>query len=306
MLLLMLCSWLTPRQAAAASYVDEAYNYQVMLNGANTIRIKVPVYNEKSDDHWVCDGNLKVSVADDKGNFGNEQVVFWWREDESKAGHDNDHSDLWCKFKTQAGGSFDVTQGNSSNHFTLTKADGELRRLVYENSDGRTYDVTVVWRLPYDLLGKTLKFSWDVKCDYTNGLAWDTSYSVTGLSNTTISVPKAQSTVAPQVTLATMSYSESGKLELPWFIASNGLTAVHYEYTDGDGSTIKKELPVKENNSTIYLDATEPHNNFRVVVSYLDNNNYPIENVSSEIQNLKMIHAPVGLTARPSGDHASQ
>jgi hypothetical protein len=60
---------------------------------------------------------------------------------------------------------------------------------------------------------------------------------------------------------------------------------------------------VKENNSTIYLDATEPHNNFRVVVSYLDNNNYPIENVSSEIQNLKMIHAPVGLTARPSGDH---
>ena len=303
MLLLMLCSWLTPRQASAASYVDEAYNYQVMLNGANTIRIKVPVYNEKSDDHWVCDGNLKVSVADDKGNFGDEQVVFWWREDESKAGHDNDHSDLWCKFKTQAGGSFDVTQGNSSNHFTLTKADGELRRLVYENSDGRTYDVTVVWRLPYDLLGKTLKFSWDVKCDYTNGLVWDTSYSVTGLSNTTISVPKAQSTVAPQVTLATMSYSESGKLEIPWFIASNGLTAVHYEYTDGDGSTIKKELPVKENNSTIYLDATEPHNNFRVVVSYLDNNNYPIENVSSEIQNLKMIHAPVGLTARPSGDH---
>ena len=301
MLLLMLCSWLMPRQAAAASYVDEAHNYQVMLNGANTIRIKVPVYNEKADDHWVCDGNLKVTVTDEKGNFVGEQTLFCWKSDEK--GHDNDESDLWCKFKTLAGGSLDVTQGNSSDHFTLTKADGEQRREVYENSDGRTYDIVVVWRLPYDLLGKTLKFSWEVKCDYTNGLVWDTSYSVTGLSNSTISVPVAESTVAPQVTMATMSYSESGKLEIPWFIANNKLTAVCYEYVNSEGKTIRHELPVKENNSTIYLDATEPHNHFHVVVSYLDGNDYPIENVSSEVQDLMMIHAPIGLTARPTGDH---
>ncbi len=31
---------------------------------------------------------------------------------------------------------------------------------------------------------KTLRFSWWVRCDYTNGLAWDTQYEVTGLSST--------------------------------------------------------------------------------------------------------------------------
>ena len=301
-LFVFLCAWLFPRQAMAASYVDEAYNYQVMLSGANTIRIKVPVYNEKADDHWVCNGNLKVQVADDKGNFGSEQTLFWWREDESSKGHDNDESTLWCKFRTYVGGSFDVTQGNSSNHFTLTQGAGELRRLVYENSDGRTYEIIVEWRLPYDLLGKTLKFSWDVKCDYTNGIAWSTEYSVTGLSSTTITVPTAQDVVVPQATLATMSFSESGKLEIPWFIASNDLTAVRYEYTNANGTTVKKDLPVKENNGTIYLNATEPHDNFHIVVSYKDNSGYLIENVSSEVQKLMMIHAPVGFSARTLGD----
>lgn len=155
----VLIPFLLPLKASAASYVDEAYNYQLTLNGSNTIRLKVPVYNEKSDDHWVCNGNIYVQVANDKGEFGSKQALFYWREDESSKGHDNDESDLWCRFRTAVGGSFDVTQGNSSNHFTLTSGDGEQRRLVYENADGRTYDIIAVWRLPYDLLGKTLKFS---------------------------------------------------------------------------------------------------------------------------------------------------
>ena len=293
---------LLPGRAMADAYVERTYNYMVTLNGANTIRIKVPVYDEDGADHWVSNGNLKLQVADDKGNFGAEQTAFWWREDESSDGHDNDHSDLWCKFSTSVGGSFDVTQGNSASHFTLTKGDGTLRRLVYENND-RTYDVTVVWRLPYDFLGKTLKFSWDVKLDYTNGLAWDTQYDVKGLSATTIAMPKAADVVYPQTTMATISYSEQGKLEIPWFIGSDKVTAARYEYTDANGNIVSENRPANENNGTIYLNATEPHNNFHVIVSYRDNNDYLIENISSATQNLKMIHAPVCLTATPLGGH---
>ena len=298
----VLIPFLLPLKASAASYVDEAYNYQLTLNGSNTIRLKVPVYNEKSDDHWVCNGNIYVQVANDKGEFGSKQALFYWREDESSKGHDNDESDLWCRFRTAVGGSFDVTQGNSSNHFTLTSGDGEQRRLVYENADGRTYDIIAVWRLPYDLLGKTLKFSWDVKCDYTNGLAWSTEYSVSGLSDVTITMPDAESVVSPQVTMATIAYSESGKLEIPWFIASNKLTAARYEYIDHQGNTVRQELPTNSNSGTIYLDATVPHKSFRVVVSYKDDNNYEIANVASESQDLKMVHAPEGLIATPLAD----
>ena len=227
-------------------------------------------------------------------------IIWAWTKDENS--HDNDDSDLWTKFWTAMDGSFDITQGNSGSHFTLTKGDGTLRRLVYENSDGNTYDFTAVWRVPYDLLGKTLKFSWNVKCDYTNGLAWDTHYSVSP-SGCEITLPKAQATIAPQATMATMSYSEVGQLEMPWFMGATTLTAVRYEYVDAYGITVWKEMPTNENNGTIYLDATVPHDNFAVVVSYKDNNGYDVTNISSGSENLQMIHAPVGLTATPTGNH---
>ena len=300
MLLLLLALLVVGAGRAAASYVEDTYRYSVTLSGSNTITIKAPVYDEKGADNWVDNGYLKVQVADKDGNFGSEKTVIWWTKDENS--HDNDDSDLWTKFWTAMDGSFDITQGNSGSHFTLTKGDGTLRRLVYENSDGNTYDFTVVWRLPYDLLGKTLKFSWDVKCDYTNGLAWDTHYSVSP-SGCEITMPMAQATIAPQATMATMSYSEVGQLEMPWFMGATTLTAVRYEYVDAYGITVWKEMPTNENNGTIYLDATVPHDNFAVVVSYKDNDGYDVTNISSGTQNLQMIHAPVGLTATPTGNH---
>ena len=297
LLTLLLVTVLLPERAAAEN-VEDTWRYSVMLSGANTITIKMPVYDEEGADDWVDNGYLKASWTDANGTHTNETVI-WWSKDEDS--HDNDDSDLWCKFYTNVGGSFDVTQGNSSSHFTLTKGDGTLRRKIYENNDGNTYDITIVWRVPYDMLGCKVKFSWDVKCDYTNGLAWDTHYSVSP-SGADFTLPKAQSVVSPQITLATISYSEVGKLELPWFMGSTELTSIYYKYTDANGNTVKQTLPSNENSGTIYLDATEPHNNFGLVVSYKDNNNYLIENISSETQDLTMVHAPVGFTATPVGN----
>ncbi|MBP5420711.1 MAG: hypothetical protein J6Y72_12960, partial [Bacteroidales bacterium] len=297
LLTLLLVTVLQPEKVAA-TFVEDAWRYSVMLSGANTITIKMPVYDEDGADDWVDNGYLKASWTDANGTHTNETVV-WWSKDENS--HDNDDSDLWCKFYTNVGGSFDVTQGNSSSHFTLTKADGTLRRKIYENSDGDTYDITIVWRVPYNMLGCKVKFSWDVRCDYTNGLAWDTHYSVSP-SGADITLPKAQSVVNPQITMATLSYSEVGKLELPWFMGSTDLTSVYYRYTDANGNTVKQTLPTNENSGTIYLDATVPHYNFGLVVSYKDNSGYTIENISSETQNLTMVHAPIGFTATPTGN----
>ena len=287
-LLLTLLAWLLP-QRAAATYVDETYNYQVMLSGSNTIRIQVPCYDQDGYDAWVRDGRLYVTVD------GVKQLAFQWRRDGIT---DSDSKDIYIHFKTEVGGSFDVTQGNSANHFTLTKGDGELTRLVYRNNDGDTYNVTAVWRLPYAWLGKTLKFSWDV---VRTGHLRHTE-NVSGLNDVTVTVPEAQGVVTPQVTMATLAFSEQGKLELPWFLAANELTAARYEYTDGSGKTVSQQLPTDATSGTIYLDATVPHDNFRIIVTYKDNDGYEIEEVSSEAQDLTMVHAPVGLSATPLGD----
>jgi hypothetical protein len=297
LLTLLLVTVLMPERAAA-DYVEDTWRYYVVLSGANTITIKMPVYDEEGADDWVDNGYLKASWTDADGTHTNETVI-WWSKDENS--HNNDDTDLWCKFYTNVGGSFDVTQGNSSSHFTLTKADETLRRKIYENNDGNTYDITIVWRVPYNMLGSKIKFTWDVKCDYTNGLAWDTHYTVSP-SSADITLPKAQSVVNPQITMATLSYSEAGKLELPWFMGSTSLTSVYYKYTNANGNTVKQTLPNNENSGTIYLDATVPHENFGLVVSYKDNSGYLIENISSETQNLTMVHAPIGFSATPTGN----
>ena len=62
-------------------------------------------------------------------------------------------------------------------------------------------------------------------------------------------------------------------------------------------------MPTDANSGTIYLDATVPHDNFRIVVSYKDRDNNDIENVSSQVQDLPVLHAPIGLTATPIGNN---
>ena len=314
MLLLALFAWLLPQEAAAERFVEKTYQYMVMLNGANTIRIKAPVYDEDEDDHWVCNGNLYVTWTDDNGTEQKKSLLhFGFNHGSTGRGsgpkvdsHSNSDSTVPIFFATEVGGSLDITQGNTSNHFSLKKEDGELQRSVYENNDGETYEFSAVWRVPYDMLGKKLKFEWGIMIDYTNGLVWDTDYSLSGLSATEIDVPKAQDVIVPQLTTATMSYSREGMLEIPWFMGTDKMTKARYEYTDQYGRTQKVTLQPKATSDIIYLDATVPHNNFRIIVSYKDNLDNDIEEISSTAIDLPVIHGPNGLTVRPLGDMKSK
>ena len=59
-MLLALFAWLLP-QTAAASYEDEADNYEVTLGGSNVVIINAPVYDQDGSDTWVYDGKLYVT-----------------------------------------------------------------------------------------------------------------------------------------------------------------------------------------------------------------------------------------------------
>ncbi|MBP3251303.1 MAG: Ig-like domain-containing protein [Prevotella sp.] len=286
-LLLALFAWLMP-QGAWATHVDDTWKYQVSLNGSNTIRIQVPVYDQEGADCWVSNGNLKVTWD------GVTKTCFHWQRNGDT---DSDSKDIYVHFSTEVGGSFDITQGNSGSHFTMTQG-GDYERQIYRNGDGNTYTVYAVWRVPYDMLGKKLNFTWDVERDGNSR----SREKVSGLNDVEIEMPAAATVIHPQVTMSTMSYSEAGKLELPWFMASDKITSLRYQYTDAYGIEVREDLSTKDNNGKIYLDATVPHDNFAIVVSYKDADNYDISNVSSTTQNLAMIHAPVGLTATQVDD----
>ena len=296
-LLAAMAMMVLPQRVSADTYVDKTYNYSVTLSGSNKFAIQCPVYDLDGADCWVTDGNLKVTLQD--STISVEEItrtVLHWGRSGSVSG---DPDDMYIKFKTEVDGNIEVTQGNSTKYFTLTKGDGEVEKSVYVNNDKKTFSISAVWTVPYTWLGKKVKFSWDVE-------RYGTARSrekVSGLKDVTYTIPKAEDIVSPQVTPGTISYSQPGKLELPWFMSSTKITNAKYEYTDGNGQKQTVTMSPNTNSGIIYLDACVPHNQFAIVMDYLTSDKeYQITGVASTRTDLNMIHGPVGFSASPRGD----
>ena len=302
LLLAALFAWLLPQNAVADSPLLQSYRYQVMLAGSNTVRISAPIYDEVSTDNWTNNATLTIKWTD-KNKIEHSEVLLTWKADIlvdpfGVSLYDNDKSEVPAKFETKAGGSIEITRGNSSQTFKITKGDGEVSKSIFADSDGEQYSFTAVWTIPYEMYDKEVTFEWDVK---VGGSASVHSTKSCSIDKTVIHLPEAPTVASPQLTMATMSFNEPGILELPWFIASDRVTSARYEYIDYNGVLVKKDLQSGISNGTIYLDADVPHNNLRVMVDYLDRDNNPIH-VTSEPQTQQMIHVPVGLSARSLGD----
>ena len=288
LLLAALFAWLHPQTAAAKAYLEDPDHYSVSLGGTNIVYFEAPVYDCNGGDQWITDGNLKVSV-----DGGTAYTVFSWKSSETDI--NNSNTTLSCNFSTSTDGFFDITLGNTRNTSRLTKDNGGDRTLQ-RNSDGLRFTFSAEWAVPYNLLGKQLEFSWEVKRD-GNGYS---NTTVSGLKNATIKMPAASAKLTPFISTAMMDPNSPGKLQLPWFLASQDITKAYYEYRDADDKYHKENV----NNVTsgiIMLDANVPHKSLRVVCGYMekgDKGEYEIE-VGSSAQNVPLIHGLVGLTARP-------
>ena len=293
--LLALFTWLLPQTAAADTYVDRKENYKVSLGGTNIIYFQAPAYDTEGADCWVVLGSLKVS-----GDGIPEQVIFQWQ---SEKDINNSNTSLSCYFSTPSSTFFNITLGNSRSVFKLTKDNSGWQPLA-RNSDGKTFEFSAEWMVPYNMLGKELTFTWDVKRDGNSR----TEEKVSGLETTKVKVPAASNKLVPTITQGMLNPNDPGKIEVPWFLASDKITKAHYEYDDANGKHHSEKIE-NATSGIIVLNATEPHRNFRVVCSYKEAaaaGEYDIEDVASKTMNLSMIHAPVALTAYPLGDRKSK
>ena len=292
LLLLALFSWLLPQQAVADTYdtyVDKSYNYSVSLDGSNTVKIHVPVYVQEGYDCWIKDGKLKVSIGGDS-----EITLFRWQASENI---DGSADKCWTTFSTEAGGYIQVTLGNTSSSVKVTSGGSVGGDVIQNNDDAETYDVTALWYVPYNVLGKKLTFKWDVERN-GNGRS---DATLTLPAPDAITMPSAGQTLQPIISDAMLSTKFKGQVEVPWYLASTTINWIYYEYTDANKNVVKVDMDKNVNHGVIRLNATEPHNNFHIVASYKmkgeGDSSYDIEPVVSTSEDLTMIHAPVGLSA---------
>ena len=291
MMLLSFFAWLLPQTAAADTYVDRKENYKVSLGGTNIIYFQAPAYDTEGADCWIVLGSLKVS-----GDGIPEQVIFQWQ---SEKDINNSNTSLSCYFSTPSSTFFNITLGNSRSVFKLTKDNAGWQPLA-RNSDGKTFEFSAEWMVPYNMLGKELTFTWDVMRDGNSR----TEEKVSGLETTKVKVPAASNKLVPTITQGMLNPNDPGKIEVPWFLASDKITKAHYEYDDANGKHHSEKIE-NATSGIIVLNATEPHRNFRVVCSYKEAaaaGEYDIEDVASKTMNLSMIHPPIAMTARPLYD----
>ena len=292
MLLLALLAWVVPQTAMAEAYVEKSENYSVSLGGSNIVYFTAPVYDQDNVDQWISSGKL-MCQPEGESKF---EVIYWKAVETNISGSATEVS---TNFSTSADGFFDIVKGNTRESFRLTKSNPGNAK-IKRNSDGITFSYEAEWAVPYNLLGKKLTFTWEVKRDGNS--PW-TEITVTGLKTVTINMPAASAKLQPFVTQPMLNPNNPGKLELPWFMASDSIVSARYEYTDANGE--RKKVTISNMASGIIeLDANVPHRNFRVVCSYKqagDKGSYLIEDQGSSTQNIAMIHAPIGLKARSLG-----
>ena len=291
LLLLLLFAWLLPQRVNAEAYVEKPENYSVSLGGSNIVYFTAPVYDQDNADQWITSGKL-MCQPEGESQF---EVIYWKAAETDISGSATEVSTY---FSTPADGFFDITKGNTRETFRLTKNNaGNVK--IKRNSDGITFSYEAEWVVPYNLLGKKLTFTWEVKRD---GNSWS-EITVSGLKTATINMPAAGAKLQPFISQPMLNPNNPGKLELPWFMASDSIVSARYEYTDANGE--RKKVTISNMSSGIIeLDANVPHRNFRVVCSYKqsgDKGSYLIEDQGSSTQNIAMIHAPIGLKARPLG-----
>ena len=294
LLLPALLAWLLPQTAASETLVEDTGNYSVTLTGSNVITIEAPLCDFDGIDTWISDGNLYYEGEGVEKTL----LLHFYCIDVPYDGYSNSRTTIPVHFKTDAGGYLEITQGNSSNKFILTKNSEESKDIHRRGDD--YFEFTADWILPYNLLGKKLTFTW--KVERNKSLAYPRA--TVSPSPRTITVPEAAEAAIPIVTPATLNPKSPGVLELPWFLAAKEITSIKYEYDDANGSHKVVSMPNSVNNGIIKLNANEPHRDFQIVTSYYQEGargKYLIEDIKTDAKSTSMIHAPVGLTASPLG-----
>ena len=290
LLLLLIC--LLPAERAVADDLLDADKgfYSVYLSGSATIAFSMPCYNAHGEDSWINSGYLNVTWTDDDGNSHTKTVIHWGRstvcDDISTGVNMNFSSDVPGTVKVS-----DVTISGSGTTVLLWPFNEN-----WVKAEG-------AWKLPYELLGhknksRSLKFSWSAEMERT---AWTWTETITGFDTKNIDVPPAPDKITPQVTMATLTLDKANTIEVPWFMANENLTKISYEYTNASGDHVSVPMSTKKSSGSIPLDCNVPHKDFYVKVSYIDVNDFEMEDICSDPIDLTMIHAPVGLTATSLG-----
>ena len=260
-LLLSMVAMLSP-QHASATFVDESYNYQVMLSGANTIQIQLPIYDQEDNDCWVTNAYLNYTIL---GGTGEKfQLLRVHPTENIDDGASTNNTQIYGQHK----GWYSVSPVSGGPSILNEENDWQATCTISRPANSRHFSVTIIWTVPAEFLGKSLHFEWSV---WRNGNARDNDD--VKLDAIDIHIPEGVQPTDPMLTQPIILPDSVGKVVIPWYIATQEVVKAEAIYQDRNNEQHKMQLE-PATNGYVVLPATEPHKQLYLNVDYKDNYGY--------------------------------
>ena len=273
----------------AEDWVSQTFFYAIRQDTGGMLRFEMPVYDQDDSDTWITDGKIYYQVGD-----GPKQIFFEWGVAENNIAYEATHVNT--NLKSSVDGSV-VLLRSENTFFPDFDVDMEKGRSyqhwIYRQTQQTEHYLAIVnWTVPRELRGKTITFSYDVN-QKGNGNHQGGKKVV--VPSKTIDMASAPTTMTPIVSQAMVLEEKEyqGNIVVPWMIPvdSSQVKRVVAVYKDVDGRewTINQET---NSSGFALLRPDQAYRDFHIVADYLDSEGYEMRNVSSDSEDIAMIHAP--------------
>ncbi|MBR1713281.1 MAG: hypothetical protein IJ722_07745 [Alloprevotella sp.] len=291
--LLTLLAAFCAQTAWAEDFVEDVSNYTFSYTPPGTITFNMPVYEQAGIDSWVYEGYV---YAQPEG--GAKVKVFHWYASDTNI--DDDATTMKVKMECCLANGIMVYKRRDGNDFNIDYSEGTYEAQVTPGTVN--FGLKVEWFVPWEMRGKRVEMSYEVKMDYNSSVYPKKTLSI---PTNTFTLEAAPQLVQPQVMDPILAFesAHSGQVMVPWVISANNITQATAHWKNlKTGGYESRELK-HESSDFMYFDAYTPATDFYIEVKYkvMDGSKQieiPQAQQSSPRRNIPILHVPQNLYAK--------
>ena len=289
---LMMLGWSASIQASNAP--EDAWRYQVRLDGTTALRLEMPCYDRTNLDSWVSEGYVYITP-----DGGTKETLFYYESQTDIA--DGANVSIHCRTDV------DGTMTLERNGMSSVQVSSQSQWVEIPDVSGQEYAMVYLrWIIPSAYRGKNVTISWDIDKDGNGVLEAHKKIDITPV---TMFIPAEPEPIKPQLMEPMLSYSETHRNEImvPYIMASNHIKSLTATYNTAPAYVTDKSAYGKTqkldtlSSGYLYLPADATISDLKLTATYINTDKNLVMTQSDAIT-LPMMHQPKMMTATMLND----
>ncbi len=278
----------------ATNAPEDAWRYQVRLDGTTALRLEMPCYDRTNLDSWVSAGYVYITP-----DGGTKETLFYYKSNTDIG--DSEKVKIYCR--TDVSGTMTLERsGMSSVQITSSEQWVEI-----PDVSGQEYAMVYLrWVIPSAYRGKNVTISWDIDKDGNGVLESHKKIDITAV---TMFIPAEPEPIRPQLMEPMLSYSETHRNEImvPYIMASNHITSLKATYNTAPANITDKSAYRKTqqldtlSSGYLYLPADATISELKLTATYI-NTDKKLVTTTSDAITVPMMHQPKMMQATMLND----